>query len=78
MRLFVPDGHPPLGIVASIYTNNVLSGTELKRQVIAVTQAWEYGALRKGLFDYHPGVFVYPRRTREKRKERYLIFMANH
>ena len=69
MRQFLPDEHPPRAIVTSIYTNNVLSGTELNRQVIAVTQAWEYGALRKGLLDYHPGVFVHPRRTRVKTKE---------
>ena len=68
MKLFVPDEHPPRGIVTCIYTNNVLSGAELNRQVIAVSQAREYGALRKGLLDYHPSVFVYPRRTRIKMK----------
>ena len=49
-----------------LYQQCILSGTELNRQVIAVTQAREYGALRKGLLDYHPSVFMYPRRTRVK------------
>ena len=58
--------HWPVGI-ATIYTNNALSGTELNRQVIAVVkQSWEYGTSRKGLRDYQPRVFTYPTRTRVK------------